>query len=81
MTMTSRLSKTELIRLADRLSKRDWQIIRFIDQHRYATTVQLRRMLFTAAKPRARALDRGPREDEEAPLWLCRCPLAEAAAP
>ena len=48
MTMTSRLSKTELIRLADRLSKRDWQIIRFIDQHRYATTVQLRRMLFTA---------------------------------
>ena len=48
MTMTSRLSKTELIRLADRLSQRDWQIIRFIDQHRYATTTQLRRMFFTS---------------------------------
>ncbi|MGC4105908.1 MAG: replication-relaxation family protein [Thermomicrobiales bacterium] len=64
--MTSiRISVAELQRLAKRLSERDWGILRFLHQHRYATTDQLRRVFFVdhanpAAATRAcvRVLDR-----------------------
>jgi hypothetical protein len=47
MTAT-RISQSELQRLAAGLSDRDWAILRFVDQHRFATTGQLRRRFFTA---------------------------------
>ncbi|MFT3945153.1 MAG: replication-relaxation family protein [Ancrocorticia sp.] len=43
----SRASKADVAQIAERLSERDWQIIRCIYQHRYATTTQLRRLFFT----------------------------------
>lgn len=43
----ARTGRKELQRIAAGLSERDWSIIRFIDQHRYATTTQLRRRFFT----------------------------------
>jgi hypothetical protein len=62
---TMRIGHAELQRLATQLSDRDWAIIRFLHQHRYATTSQLRRRFFTAhASPSAatracvRVLDR-----------------------
>lgn len=64
--MTSlRRNRQDLHRLDTRLSERDWAIVRFLHQHRYATTGQLRRMFFhdhasQAAATRAcvRVLDR-----------------------
>lgn len=60
-----RLSTRGLLRLGARLSDRDWEIIRFLASHRYATTRHLRRAFFTthaspAAATRAtvRVLDR-----------------------
>jgi hypothetical protein len=47
MTAT-RISHGELQRLVARLSDRDWAILRFVDQHRFATTGQLRRRFFAA---------------------------------
>jgi hypothetical protein len=44
----TRIGRKEIQSLASRVSDRDWAIIRFIDQHRYATTSQLRRRFFTA---------------------------------
>jgi hypothetical protein len=44
---TARTGRKELQRIAAALSERDWSILRFIDQHRYATTTQLRRRFFT----------------------------------
>lgn len=62
---TSRTSRKDLQRIASRLSERDWAIIRFIHQHRYATTTQLRRCFFTkhtsqsaATRACVRVLDR-----------------------
>jgi hypothetical protein len=40
-------NRSELQRLASQLSERDWAILRFLSQHRYATTMQLRRIFFT----------------------------------
>lgn len=64
MTAT-RIGRSELQQLAARLSDRDWGILRFLDQHRFATTSQLRRRFFRdhasqAAATRAcvRVLDR-----------------------
>lgn len=45
MTAT-RIGRSELQQLAARLSDRDWGILRLLDQHRFATTSQLRRMFF-----------------------------------
>lgn len=42
-----RASKADIAQIAERLSARDWQILGFIDQHRYASTTHLRRMFFT----------------------------------
>ena len=64
--MTSpRINRQDLQRLGTQLSERDWAIIRFLHQHRYAMTGQLRRMVFRqhasqAAGTRAcvRVLDR-----------------------
>ena len=64
--MTSiRISVPELQRLAKRLSERDWDILRLLHQHRYATTEQVRSVFFVhhatpAAATRAcvRVLDR-----------------------
>lgn len=45
--MTSpRTSRHDLQQLGRQLSERDWTIVRFLHQHRYATTGQLRRMVF-----------------------------------
>lgn len=41
-----RHSRQDLERLRSELSERNWAIVRFLRQHRYATTVQLRRMFF-----------------------------------
>lgn len=61
----TRISRKELQRLASQLSERDWEIMRFLDQHRYATTAQLRRVFFTthasqsaATRACVRVLDR-----------------------
>jgi hypothetical protein len=42
----TRIGRTEIQHLAGQLSERDWAITRFIHQHRYATTSQLRRHFF-----------------------------------
>ena len=64
-TPGERVSARGLLALAGRLSDRDWRIICFLGQHRYATTAQLRRVFFTGhASPGAatrgaiRVLDR-----------------------
>lgn len=44
----TRIGRTDLQQLAARLSDRDLAIMRFVHQHRYATTSQLRRRFFTA---------------------------------
>ena len=48
-------SQNDVQRVASELSERDWAILRFIRQHRYATTTQLRRRFFTghATQPAA----------------------------
>lgn len=46
MTSEPRHSARDVRHLASRLSERDWAIVRFVHRHRYATTVQLRRMFF-----------------------------------
>ena len=64
--MTSlRIGRQDLQRLATQLSDRDWAIIRFLHQHRYATTSQLRRGFFrdhaslsAATRACVRVLDR-----------------------
>lgn len=64
--MTSpRIGRHDLHHLAAQLSDRDWAIIRFIHQHRYATTSQLRRHFFidhasqsAATRACVRVLDR-----------------------
>lgn len=43
---TTQVHRADLQRLATRLSERDWGILRFLHQHRYATTDQLRRVFF-----------------------------------
>lgn len=62
---TTQVHRAELQRLAARLSDRDWRILRWLHEHRYATTEQLRRVFFVdhaspAAATRAcvRVLDR-----------------------
>jgi hypothetical protein len=62
---TTQVHRAELQRLSTRLSDRDWGILRFLHQHHYATTDQLRRVFFAAhASPSAairacvRVLDR-----------------------
>jgi hypothetical protein len=59
------MGRVELQRLAARLSDRDWAILRFVDQHRFATTGQLRRRFFrdhasqsAASRACVRVLDR-----------------------
>jgi hypothetical protein len=61
----TRTGRTEFQHLASQLSERDWAIVRFLRQHRYATTTQLRRRFFSshASQPAAtracvRVLDR-----------------------
>lgn len=61
----TRTGRKEIQHLASRLSERDWAIIRFIHQHRYATTTQLCRRFFTqhasqsaATRACVRVLDR-----------------------
>jgi hypothetical protein len=44
----TRISRSEIQFLASRLSDRDWAIMRFVLQHRYATTGQLRRRFFSS---------------------------------
>ena len=46
MIKQPRVSRCDLRQLADRLSQRDWNILHFINRHRYATTGQLRRLYF-----------------------------------
>lgn len=65
MTQTSRTSRAHLEHLASRLSERDWNIIRFIQRHRFATSTQLRRLFFAghatqsaATRACTRVLDR-----------------------
>lgn len=60
-----RIGRQDLQRISSQLSERDWAIVRFLHQHRYATTSQVRRMVFRdhasqAAGTRAcvRVLDR-----------------------
>ncbi|MGC4192918.1 MAG: replication-relaxation family protein [Thermomicrobiales bacterium] len=62
---TIQVHRAELQRLGERLSERDWGIVRFIGQHRYATTDQLRRACFighvtqsAATRACVRVLDR-----------------------
>lgn len=43
----TRIGRVEIQQLAARLSDRDWEIMRFVHQHRYATTTQIRRRFFT----------------------------------
>lgn len=50
-----RIGPVELRHRASQLSDRDWAVLRFIRQHRYATTAQLRRMFFTAHANQAAA--------------------------
>lgn len=61
----TRIGRKRIQHLAAQLSDRDWAIIRFIHQHRYATTAQLRRRFFTthasqsaATRACVRVLDR-----------------------
>src|SRR5665811_2171209 len=64
--MTSpRINRQDLQRLGAQLSERDWAIIRFLHQHRYAMTGQLRRGFFrdhasqsAATRACVRVLDR-----------------------
>lgn len=64
--MTSpRRNHQDLQRLRSQLSERDWAIVRFLHQHRYATTSQLRRSFFrehasqsAATRACVRVLDR-----------------------
>lgn len=63
--MENRIGRSELQALGKRLSQRDWSILWFLRQHRFATTSQLRRIFFTghatqSASTRAciRVLDR-----------------------
>lgn len=63
--LASRISKGQLQRLTRALSDRDWAILRFIDRHSYATTIQLRRNFFydhktpsAATRATIRVLDR-----------------------
>lgn len=42
----TRTGRVEIHLLANRLSDRDWGILRWLQQHRYATTDQLRRVFF-----------------------------------
>lgn len=62
---TNRIGRKEIHHLASQLSERDWGIIRFLHQHRYATTTQLRRRFFAthasqsaATRACVRVLDR-----------------------
>lgn len=62
---SDRVSARGLLKLAARLSERDWQIVRFLAQHRYATTSHIRRLYFTghanlgaATRATVRVLDR-----------------------
>lgn len=62
---TARIGRAEIQRLTERLSERDWAIIRFLERHRFATTIQLRRAFFTdhatptaATRACVRVLDR-----------------------
>lgn len=48
MTSSSRVGRQELQQLADCLSPRDWQILWLVRRHRFITTRQLQRMVFTA---------------------------------
>ena len=59
------LNRHDLQRLGTQLSERDWAIVQFLRQHRYATTSQLRRMFFShhasqsaATRACVRVLDR-----------------------
>lgn len=61
----SRSDRQDLQRISSQLSERDWAIVRFLRQHRYATTSQLRRMFFrehasqsAATRACVRVLDR-----------------------
>lgn len=61
----TRMSRAEIQHLAAQLSDRDWAIIQFVQQHRYATSSQLRRCFFTthtsqsaATRACVRVLDR-----------------------
>lgn len=61
----SRVSASQLARLIPNLSERDWAILRFLQRHRFATTLQLRRQFFAdhatqgaAARACVRVLDR-----------------------
>lgn len=49
------IGSNELQRIAEGLSDRDWLIIRFVRQHRYATTTQLRRAFFTGHRTQSAA--------------------------
>jgi hypothetical protein len=60
-----RIGRREIHQLAAQLSDRDWAIIRFLHQHRYGTTSQLRRRFFhdhasqsAATRACVRVLDR-----------------------
>lgn len=62
---SSRSDRQDLPRIRSQLSERDWGIVRFIQQHRYATTTQLRRVFFcehasqsAATRACVRVLDR-----------------------
>ncbi len=62
---TSRLGRRDLRTVAADLSERDWAILRFVQHHRLATTVHLRRVFFTthasqsaATRACVRVLDR-----------------------
>jgi hypothetical protein len=62
---TTYTSRAALTRLESRLSERDWAIIRFVQQHHFVTTTQLRRCFFpdhasqlAAARACVRVLDR-----------------------
>jgi hypothetical protein len=65
MMSTARIGRVDLQQLGARLSDRDWGILRFVDQHRFATTGQLRRRFFrdhaspsAATRACVRVLDR-----------------------
>ena len=47
MTTNSRTSRNQIEKIGAGLSERDWSIVRFVEQHRYATTSQIRRSFFT----------------------------------
>lgn len=60
-----RISQNDVQLIASTLSDRDWSILRFVRQHRYSTTTQLRRRFFTghasqsaASRACIRVLDR-----------------------